>query len=261
MSRKAIFFDIDKTLWDEKFHIPDSTKEAFRLLHERGHLTFLCTGRTLCYLLDDRLMELGFDGIVAGCGTYVEGNGKEVFHNVIDKQLLADTLAILKPGGYPLVLEGRDHLYVDEEAFGEDPFLQVLHDAVADKIQPIWGNEDNICVSKLSMEIWGQDHKEVFDKLREHYEIIYHNMDFVEIVPKNHSKATGMARACEEFGIAHEDTYAFGDSMNDYDMICYAKHGIVMGDGMEQVKAVADYVTSELHKDGIYNGLKHYGLI
>ena len=32
MSRKAVFFDIDGTLWDEHFVIPESTKEAIRKL-------------------------------------------------------------------------------------------------------------------------------------------------------------------------------------------------------------------------------------
>ena len=74
-------------------------------------------------------------------------------------------------------------------------------------------------------------------------------------------KVTGIEKTCECLQIAHEDTYAFGDSMNDYDMIHYVQHGIVMGNGLDEVKAVADYVTSDLHKDGIYNGLHHFGLI
>lgn len=36
----AIFFDIDGTLWDRENRIPDSTKEAIGLLHEKGHLAF-----------------------------------------------------------------------------------------------------------------------------------------------------------------------------------------------------------------------------
>ena len=49
--------------------------------------------------------------------------------------------------------------------------------------------------------------------------------------------------------------------MNDYDMIHYVNTGIVMGNGLEEVKAIADYVTSELHQDGIFNGLRHFELI
>lgn len=44
MGTKAIFFDIDGTLWDEKFQIPESTKKAFEMLKNNGHLTFICSG-------------------------------------------------------------------------------------------------------------------------------------------------------------------------------------------------------------------------
>ena len=42
MGTKAIFFDIDGTLWDEKFQIPESTKKAFEMLKNKGHLTIIC---------------------------------------------------------------------------------------------------------------------------------------------------------------------------------------------------------------------------
>jgi hydroxymethylpyrimidine pyrophosphatase-like HAD family hydrolase len=101
----------------------------------------------------------------------------------------------------------------------------------------------------------------VLKQLSDDFDVIYHGMDFVELVPRDFSKATGIACACEKLGIAHEDTYAFGDSMNDYEMIHYVKNGIVMGNGLDEVKAIADYVTSGLHEDGIYNALRYYALI
>lgn len=261
MGTKAIFFDIDGTLWDEKFQIPDSTKKAFGMLRENGHLTFICTGRTRSYIQDERLLSLGFDGIVAGCGTYIEKDGKVIFYKKIEPELLKRTLEYLKPYRYPLVFEGRNHLYVDAEAFADDPFLQVLQSSVPEHILPIWENEEALEASKLSIDIRGRECREVLEKLSDEFDIIYHGTDFVELVPKGFSKATGIACACEKLGIAHEDTYAFGDSMNDYDMIHYVQNGIVMGNGLEEVKAIADYVTSELHKDGIFNGLRHFALI
>ena len=84
MGIKAIFFDIDGTLWDDKFQIPDSTKEAFKLLKRNGHLTFICTGRTRSYIQDERLLSLGFDGIVAGCGTYIEKDKEIIFYKKIE---------------------------------------------------------------------------------------------------------------------------------------------------------------------------------
>lgn len=150
---------------------------------------------------------------------------------------------------------------MDEDTFADDPFLKVLQATVADRLRPITGNEHRLEASKLSIDIRGRECKGVLDQLSKDYDIIYHGTDFVELVPGNFSKATGIEKTCECLQIAHEDTYAFGDSMNDYDMIHYVQHGIVMGNGLDEVKAVADYVTSDLHKDGIYNGLHHFGLI
>ena len=82
-----------------------------------------------------------------------------------------------------------------------------------------------------------------------------------DVIYKDASKAEGIKALLEYYGMSREDVIAFGDSMNDYDMIHYVQHGIVMGNGLDEVKAVADYVTSDLHKDGIYNGLHHFGLI
>ena len=48
--KKAIFFDIDGTLWDDKQQIPDSTVEALRMLKENGHYLFLCSGRTRIFI-------------------------------------------------------------------------------------------------------------------------------------------------------------------------------------------------------------------
>ena len=65
----------------------------------------------------------------------------------------------------------------------------------------------------------------------------------------------------EEIGIAKEDTYAFGDSANDVEMLEFVAHGIAMGNGTDVAKNAAEFITTDIHKDGIWNGLKHYGLI
>lgn len=261
MSQKAIFFDIDGTLWDDKFQIPDSTREALGLLKQRGHLSFICTGRTMSYIQDESLLSMGFDGIVAGCGTYIEKEKEVLFYKKIEPDILKSTLDVLQPHHYPVVLEGRKYLYVDEETFKDDPFLQVLKKSVPGNLVPITGNEMSWEASKLSIDIRGRECREVLERLSDYFDVIYHGTDFVELVPKGFSKATGIECACKKLGIAHEDTYAFGDSMNDYDMIHYVKHGIVMGNGREELKAIADYVTSDLQEDGIFNGLRHFALI
>ena len=81
----AIFFDIDGTLWDKENHIPQSTKDAIRQLRKNGHQTFLCSGRTRIFINSEELLGMGFDGIVSGCGTFIEYDGKDLLYKEIDR--------------------------------------------------------------------------------------------------------------------------------------------------------------------------------
>ena len=90
---------------------------------------------------------------------------------------------------------------------------------------------------------------------------INHDGVIFEFVPKDSSKATGISFVCDKLGISAEDTYAFGDSNNDVDMLSCVGHGICMGGGTDAAKKVSEYITAGLSDDGIEKGLKHYGLI
>lgn len=71
-----LFFDIDGTLitTDGKRTFPESAKRALREARERGHLVYINTGRVM-ENVDDFIREVGFDGYVCGCGTYIVSEG------------------------------------------------------------------------------------------------------------------------------------------------------------------------------------------
>ena len=104
-------------------------------------------------------------------------------------------------------------------------------------------------------------YKKAVAELADDYEILIHAAPVAEFVPKGYSKASGIRKACELFSVAQEDTYAFGDSVNDLDMLRYVAHGIAMGNGTKEAKEAAEYVTADLKEDGIYRGLEYYGLL
>ena len=88
-----------------------------------------------------------------------------------------------------------------------------------------------------------------------------HNERVVEIVPKGCHKGKGILEICEYLGVDIEDTYAFGDSANDIGMLDTAGTAVVMGNGSDMAKEHADYVTTDLLDDGIWNACKHLKLI
>ena len=60
---------------------------------------------------------------------------------------------------------------------------------------------------------------------------------------------------------ARETTAAFGYDYNDIDMFNLVGHGVCMGNGVEEVKKKASWVTTPIEQDGIKNGLIHLGVI
>ena len=80
-------------------------------------------------------------------------------------------------------------------------------------------------------------------------------------MPKGISKAKGIDETLRRFGIPLEESLAIGDGENDVDMLKHCGIGVAMGNAADVTKAAADYITDDIDEDGLYNALKHFGLI
>ena len=259
--KKAVFFDIDGTIWNEHMEIPESTIRAVRQLRENGHYAFLCSGRSRSNIRSKKLLEIGFDGVIAACGTHVDFHGDTVFERLLTVEELEHAVGVLKEFEIPMVLEGPRIIYVNDEDFKEDPYVNHLRMELGDDVKEIPKDFSKAAVNKLAAAKPGIDLPALREALGESFEVIAHVEHVLEINPAGFSKATGIEKVCEIFGVAIEDTYAFGDSANDIEMLSYVANGIAMGNATDDAKNVANYITNTLEDDGIYHGLRHFGLI
>ena len=84
---------------------------------------------------------------------------------------------------------------------------------------------------------------------------------FTDIIPKDGGKNKGIDAIINHFGIKLEETMAFGDGGNDIDMLKHAGIGVAMENGREDVKKIADFITTSVDDDGITYALKHYKVL
>ncbi|MBD5541685.1 MAG: Cof-type HAD-IIB family hydrolase [Lachnospiraceae bacterium] len=265
MKRKAVFFDIDGTLYEAGKPIVPSTAKAIEKIRENGHLAFICTGRSRIMVPDVPVLELGFDGVVASCGTYGEYEGRELFHYPLSEAQLTRMVDNFRRYKAVYILEGTEYIYYDEEMvtekdLEEDWYLKHAKNAIPHNFLPLKDVKE-VGACKASIHARNINPEELYGLFRDEYEVLEHVFGVAEFVPKGFSKAKGIELMCRELHIDPADTIAVGDSVNDLDMLKAANIGICMGNGSDVAKECADYVTADMYEDGIYRAMEHFGLI
>lgn len=261
MGKKAVFFDIDGTLYNPEIGVPESTVKGIRELKDKGNLAFISSGRARAVISED-LVDLGFDGVLAACGTYVEYEGKVVYNVDLRKDTIDKAVDVLRRHKVFYILEGKNHLYMEENASSDEGEYSInkFKSIFGEKIRPITGEEYH--VNKITCKMDERSNfKEAYRELKKDFDPIYHNSELVELVPKGFSKAKGIEEIINYLGIDINDTYAFGDSANDIDMLKYVKYGIAMGNSSSEILEMVEYKTDNIENDGIYKGLKQFKLI
>ncbi|KAF9896650.1 hypothetical protein BX616_007015 [Lobosporangium transversale] len=81
--------------------------------------------------------------------------------------------------------------------------------------------------------------------------ITYSGMYFLEISAAGVNKGLGLINYCKSQGIAHDDVVAFGDLLNDAEMLQVAGLGLCMGNGHADMKKLADRVIGSNADDGV----------
>ncbi len=254
---KICFFDIDGTLLDSDKKIPQSTKEALHLLKQNGVYVAIATGRAP-FMIKSLLAELEIDSYVSFNGQYVVFEGEVIYQNPLSRSQLAMLEADSEQHGHSMVFMNEmamkanvKHDRYIEESFG------TLHFPHPEQEQSYY-KEHDIYQGLLFCE----EHDTAL------YEGKYPDIQFIrwhpysmDVVPLGGSKAKGIEQVIERKGFKMEEVYAFGDALNDMEMIQAAGCGVVMGNGVQSLKQHADFITKSVDEDGIYYALKHLKLI
>ena len=164
MDRKAVFFDIDGTLYNDRLGVLQSTKDALRKLRENGHYAFVSTGRSPA-MVTDSIREIGFDGILAGCGTYIEYAGKVLKNYKIEKRKAEQTIHILEENKVVVIGEGPAYIYFRREDFKGE--LKVFCNFMKGMEHTEKSLDDpEICVNKFTCKVTKEeDFDRAFKKL------------------------------------------------------------------------------------------------
>ena len=84
---------------------------------------------------------------------------------------------------------------------------------------------------------------------------------FTDITVKGANKGNALITVARQLELDINECIAFGDGGNDLSILKAAGIGVAMGNANDDVKAVANYVTTSVDENGIWNALKHFNAI
>lgn len=254
---KAAFFDVDGTLLSHKSKtVPQSARDAIAKLQAQGIPCLVATGRQISEMNKLPVADIPFDG-------YITLNGQLTLDR--DKKMLYGTPLSGKAKDFLVKMFSENRLpalLVEEEAVYlnfYDERVGIVQAAISSEVPP-FGTYAGKDVYQVCAYMAPGDEK-VLEEIADECVMTRWAIGGMDIIAKGGGKVTGIQKYLERQGIAVEDTIAFGDGENDIEMLEFAGIGVAMGNADEEVKAVADYVTTDIDEDGIANALKHFGLI
>lgn len=275
---KIIFIDVDGTLVDYENNLPESAVLAIRKARENGHMVYISTGRSKAEVYDN-LWKIGLDGMIGGNGSYVEDHGQVIMHKLITLEQCRRIVDWLHEKGLEFYLESNNGLFASKH----------FEEACKSTMQEYCRRKGNTDVEKISIrdvfpdmifdgELYRDDLNKVSYKLNSYQDYLdtkeqFPDMQngtwggagetalFGDVGVKDITKANAIECLLKHLGAERKDTIAFGDAKIDIPMLEYCEIGVAMGSGGEEIKAMADYVTDDVDKDGLYKAFVCLGLI
>lgn len=260
MANKVLFFDVDGTLVDSYHGIPDipeGVKNELKRIQSLGHKIFVCSGRPKA-MMDHRFDD--FDGYILANGGYVEIDGQSIFENRMDYNLCKEVVSVLKSINSAYMLETAKEIYID---YDSQELYDFFNNGVikVDFIREF--DEDEVLkrTIKIEMNVTNKNRDLVISTIDKYFGFVVNydqhgSENAFEIYSPTLSKAIGMQKVLEYYGLTQEDTYAFGDGTNDIEMIRFAYCGVAMGNAVDALKEAADIVCEPIQENGLEKILK-----
>lgn len=252
---RIAFFDIDGTLLPFR-HTKLSEKHAaaLRQLKEQGIPVVAASGRPP-YIIPD----FGFDARIAFNGALaVTSDGSIAYENAISHEALQKVYAFLNRHGIGMILAG-------EKDMGAQRYDQNLQDYMSLASQKVVADPefarrlDEPCLQVIA-SVPEDLRQEMVREIPELEIFGWHPLG-VDITAKHVSKGRALEAVCGYYGIPVSQSIAFGDAMNDKELLEAAGIGVAMGNAQDDLKKIADTVTEPVDQDGIWLELNRRGLV
>ena len=254
---KLITVDMDGTFLNDDKEMSPEFDKVFKALKEKGVKFCAASGRQLASLKSvfdkykDQMLFVAENGVV------MEIDGQVIVNASLTRDISDRFLARLKELDDMRILYcTSDYSYIDrtddesmENARIYLPKFEIVKDVAHIEELPVK-------ISVHSKNGYYNDFKLLVEEFSDEASICTSGFDWLDIVPKGTNKGTAIAKMQAMLGISPKETMAFGDQMNDFEMINQAYHSYAMDNAIDKIKQIARYTAPSNNEFGVVSTLK-----
>lgn len=263
---KLIGVDLDGTLLNSKNEISDYSKEVIYKALEQGHKVAIITGRD--YYSSIHIAKELFAGINGGilassngANVYDLKSKKTIINHLIKKEVVKDIIGFSRNLGLTYFIYKDNKVLVDKK---ETYYIDYIHKKNKIDIVVVENLEEHINEGLNKVVISGKPDKikENFCKIKDRYsnEInpVCSMPQFIDCMPVGINKGICINELGEYYNIDRKDIVSFGDGINDIEMLEASGIAISMGNAVDSVKRIADYISLSNDDDGVAKFIEKY---
>jgi Cof subfamily protein (haloacid dehalogenase superfamily) len=260
LKKKLLFLDIDGTILKEDHTYTELTKTAILQANKNDIEVFLSTGRPI-HEVDYLAKELHIQSFIGYNGAVSEYQNKRIVHNTIPVRAIQEILYTAQHNNHEVMLFTRDRNYLTSlKNPSVNSFIETLNFRNNTQLIPEVLN-DILSITLVNVD---EDQLNLYQEITDihitqvNIEGFYHCYD---VTKKNVNKGNAIKKTLEYLNVSKEDTIAFGDGLNDIEMLQAVGESFAMENGNPEIFKHAKYIAKSASESGIYYGLKQLKLI
>ena len=270
-----IALDLDGTLLNHKKELSEGNRKALEAAADQGYAIVPTTGR-FYEAMPEAIKSLPFvEYAITINGAQVQDltSGQVLYQAELPWEQAVSIMSYLED--YPVIYD----CYMENDAYMtrrlqdkidetvHDPYYRWMLHTLRNPVEELKDHvkERGLKGAGVQKVMFFTAHPEVKAELMKALPEAFENLAVssshvqnVEINQIRANKGEALLALAEYLGVPAEQTFAFGDGLNDLSMIEKAGVGIAMENGCQEVKAAADYITADCDEDGVAKAIERF---
>ena len=254
---KIAFFDIDGTLTNKDRILTNETINTLNKLNELGIKIVLCSGRPNNYLYDLSKKVKGIRYGISSNGAQIFDylNKKIVYDNKIDSKDLNIVWNYTINNKYEIIINSDFKRYINIYTNNNKNDFILLNDLNIIKNNNIYqlvinfNNYDEM--NKIKDYINKNTSLKVINCSFDYLNKSVYGYHWFDVVNNNVSKGSAIKILLNKLNIDKSNSICFGDSINDIEMFNECGIKVAMGNALNELKQISDYITDTNDNNGI----------